>query len=311
MYRENIISVIILMLFAFSTTAKTNKNNVVAPKTTTKLVSFGLYLDGFEDALLAQILSYQKADVLITRYPEWIPGVRAFQIMAKHQGIDIVWGSATKERFDSYLPVKVPIYKGLIGWRLALVTQANQHIFADVSTLEQLRKYSPGQRLNWSDYKIYKENGFTITSGSSRRALAEMLLLDRFDFFPRAVIEIEMEQREYANMSIVLDPHILIQYKSAFVFYVAKDNLELAKILTEGLHKAKADGSFDSLFEHHFKALFERLDLPNRRIIELNNSLLPKEMLDIEEHFWISPKTLLDTIPSPRAFDHENTGLPQ
>ena len=311
MFRKNIIAVVILILIVFPTIAKTNKNNVTAQKTTTKLVSFGLNLDGFEDALLAQILSYQKADVLISRYPRWIPGVRAFQIMAKHQGIDIVWGSATKERFDTYLPVKFPIYKGLIGWRLALVTQANQQIFADVSTLDELRAFNPGQRLNWADYKIYKENGFTIASGSSRRALAEMLLLDRFDFFPRGVIEIEMEQREYTNMSIVLDPHLLIRYKSAFVFYVAKDNLELAKILTEGLHKAKADGSFDRLFEHHFKALFERLDLPNRKIIQLKNSLLPKEMLDIDEHFWISPKTLLDTIPSPIVSDHKNTGLAQ
>ncbi|GAC17632.1 type 2 periplasmic-binding domain-containing protein [Paraglaciecola arctica] len=311
MFRKNIIGVIILIFFSFPTIAKTNENNVIAPKTTTKLVSFGLNLDGFEDALLAQILSYQKADVLISRYPRWIPGVRAFQIMAKHQGIDIVWGSATKERFNTYLPVKAPIYKGLIGWRLAFVTQAKQQIFADVSTLDELRAFNPGQRLNWADYKIYKENGFTIASGSSRRALAEMLLLDRFDFFPRGVIEIEMEQREYTNMSIVLDPHLLIRYKSAFVFYVAKDNLELAKILTEGLHKAKADGSFDRLFEHHFKALFERLDLPNRRIIELNNALLPKEMLNIEEHLWISPKTLLDTIPPPRVSDHKNTGFAQ
>jgi hypothetical protein len=284
-----------LILIVFPTIAKTNKNNVIAQKTTTKLISFGLDLDGFEDALLAQILSYPKADVLISRYPRWIPGVRAFQIMAKHQGIDIVWGSATKERFDSYLPVKVPIYKGLIGWRLALVTQAKQQIFANVKTLDELRAFNPGQRLNWSDYKIFQENGFTITSGSSRRALAEMLLLERFDFFPRAVIEIEMEQREYANMNIALDPYLLIRYKSAYVFYVAKDNIELAKILTEGLHRAKADGSFDRLFERHFKALFERLDLPSRRIIELNNPLLPQEMLAIEDHFWISPKTLLET----------------
>ena len=292
MFRKNIIGVVILILIVFSTVANTNENKEISPKTTTKLVSFGLDLEGFEDALLAQILSYQKADILISRYPRWIPGARAFRIMDKHQGIDIVWGSSTKERFDLYLPVKVPIYKGLIGWRLALVTQAKQQIFADVTTLAELRQYNPGQRLNWSDYKIFKENGFTITSGASPRALAEMLVLDRFDFYPRAVIEIEMEQREYRGMNIVRDPHLLILYKSAYVFYVAKDNVELAKVLTDGLHKAKADGSFDRLFERHFKALFERLDLPSRRIIELHNPLLPNEMLAIKEHFWISPKTL-------------------
>jgi len=83
---------------------------------------------------------------------------------------------------------------------------------------------------------------------------------------------------------ITLDPHLLIRYISAYVYYVAKDNAELAKTLTQGLLITKADGSFDRLFEPHFKALFERLDLPSRRIIQFNNPLLPEQMLDIEEH---------------------------
>jgi len=295
---NNLITLIFVAFIALSNTVNAKENSMITTKVKTGLVSYGLDLYGFEDALLAQILSYDKTQVSVSRFPQWIPGVRAFQIMAKHQGIDIVWGSATNARFDSYLPVKIPIYKGLIGWRLALVKKFKQHIFADVRTLGELRRFNPGQQLNWSDYTIYKENGFTITSGASRDALAEMLVLERFDFFPRAVIEIEKELREYNDKSITLDPHLLIRYKSAFVFYVAKDNVELAKTLTDGLHKAKADGSFNRLFEHHFQALFERLDLPNRRIIQLNNPLLPKEMLDIEEHFWISPQALLEKSPS-------------
>jgi hypothetical protein len=86
----------------------------------------------------------------------------------------------------------------------------------------------------------------------------------------------------------------LFRAKLAFVFYVVKENVELAKTLTKGLLSAKADGSFNRLFERYFKTLFERLDLPNRRVIELNNPLLPKEMLDMDDHFWISPKSLLN-----------------
>jgi hypothetical protein len=67
----------------------------------------------------------------------------------------------------------------------------------------------------------------------------------------------------------------------------------LAKTLTDGMLKAKADGSFDRLFEEHFKTLFERLDLSNRTLIQLDNSLLPEEMLDIDENLWISPKALI------------------
>jgi hypothetical protein len=212
--------------------------------------------------------------------------------MANYQDIDITWGSATNANFERYLPIKVPIYKGLIGWRLALIKQSRRNIFVNVSTLDGLRKFSLGQKLNWADYKIYKENDFTITSGSKRTALAEMLARERFDFFPRSVIEVAKELNEFTSLELTLDPHLLIRYKSAFVFYVAKNNIELAKILTDGLYKAKADGSFDRLFEGHFKELFERLNLPGRRVIQLNNPFLPEEILDIDDHFWISPKAI-------------------
>lgn len=32
--------------------------------------------------------------------------------------------------------------------------------------------------------------------------------------------------------------------------------------------------------------------------IQLNKPLLPKEVLDIEDHFWISPQALLEKSPS-------------
>jgi len=304
MFKGNIAGLIIVLI-VFSIKVKANENNTAVIQGKASLVSYGLDLDGFEDSLLAHILSYNKVQISISRYPQWLPRGREFAIMSKHKGIDIVWGSATKKRFDSYLPVKIPIYKGLIGWRLALVKQANQHIFAEVRTLDDLRAFTPGQQRNWSDYKIFEENGFTIASGTNRIALADMLVLGRYYFFPRPVIEIEKERREYINMDITLEPHVLIRYKSAYVFYVAKNNVELAKTLTDGLHKAKADGSFDRLFERHFKTLFERLDLQNRRIVELYNPLLPKEMLDIDDHFWISPKTLIQT-GKPQSVDEQS-----
>jgi hypothetical protein len=293
MYQKKIINLIIIALIVLAKPVVSDEHDSIA-KPNSNLIIYGLDLDGFEDALLAQILSYQKADYYISRYTKWLPRGRAFDLMSKEQGIDIVWGSATNERFKSYLPVKIPIYKGLIGWRLALVKQGNQNIFAQIRNLAELREFTPGQQLNWSDYRIFRENGFDVTSGVNRDALAEMLTLGRFDFFPRAVIEIEKELRDFADIGLSLEPHVLIRYKSAYVFYVAKNNTELAKQLHDGLIKSKDDGSFDALFEQHFKALFERWDLSKRTIIQLNNPLIPTQMLEIDEHFWISPQALVN-----------------
>ena len=60
-----------------------------------------------------------------------------------------------------------------------------------------------------------------------------MLVLNRFDFTLRAVIEIEKVLRNFTEMDITVDPHLLIRYKSAYVFYVAKNNVFLAKTLTD------------------------------------------------------------------------------
>ncbi|GAB5379343.1 MAG: transporter substrate-binding domain-containing protein [Aliiglaciecola sp.] len=254
------------------------------------ITGYGLNLDGYESALLRLALSYDNQSTQVSRYPTWLPRGREFSMMNDGVAIDVVWGSATKDRFESYSAVKIPIYKGLIGWRMALVKTSRLEQFAAVKSISDLRQFIPGQHRNWSDYKIFSANQLDITSGANRGALAQMLVLDRIDYFPRAVIEMNKELRDFAHLDIAFEPYILIRYKSAYVFYVAKSNTFLKHIIEKGLHQAQNDGSFDALFKQHFGAELASFSLDKRRVIELHNPLLPEEMLEIEESMWISPK---------------------
>lgn len=50
-----------------------------------------------------------------------------------------------------YLPVRIPIFKGLTGYRLFLMDKAKQSLLRPVQSLEQLRQFSIGQRIGWHD----------------------------------------------------------------------------------------------------------------------------------------------------------------
>ena len=254
------------------------------------IVGYGLNLQNYETKLLSLALSSGDFRAQVNDHTEALPRGREFELLAKGQDIDVVWGSATKQRFLHYRPVQIPIYKGLIGWRLALIHQNTPTLFAPVKKLEQLRHFLPGQHRNWTDYKIYRLNGFDVASGLHSEALANMLHKQRFDFFPRAVIEVEKELQEYQHLNITLDQHLLIRYPSAYVFYVAKENPLLANAIEKGLNKALENGSFDALFKSHFEGLFKSLLLQKRQLIELNNPLLPDSMRELESKYWVNPK---------------------
>ena len=52
--------------------------------------------------------------------------------------IDVVSVPTTKERETTFLPVRIPILKGILGYRVFLIQKSAQSRFNEVKTLEQL-----------------------------------------------------------------------------------------------------------------------------------------------------------------------------
>ena len=59
--------------------------------------------------------------------------------------------------------------------------------------------------------------------------------------------------------------------------------------IENGLRIMIKDGSFDAIFYKHNKAAIERANLKNRRIIRLDNHLLPKATPLDEKNLWFDP----------------------
>ena len=68
---------------------------------------------------------------------------------------------------------------------------------------------------------------------------------------------------------------MLLHYPAAIYFFVNKKDAALASAIEAGLHKAMADGSFDTLFYERFGDVIKRANLRGRVAIALTNPLLP------------------------------------
>lgn len=263
-----------------------------------RFVVYGLNINDYENQLLEMALKLTYADAQVTNYPSYLPRGREFSLMEKSQGIDVTWGNATEARERRFNGIRIPIYKGLIGWRLALVTKKDSNLFTSVKDLDSFRQFTAGQNLVWTDTKILNANNIVTHSGSNKRTLAEMLVLQRFDYFPRSVIEIERDLNEFSQLDLAIEPHILLTYPTAYYFYVSKNNTKLANAIEHGLKTLHASGQFDQHFYAHFADLLLRLNLNKRTQIILNNPLLPNTAPTNQTNLWLTTNDILKFIPS-------------
>ncbi len=220
-----------------------------------------------------------------------LPKKRAFDLMNKHAGIDVMYGSATNERIAEYRAVPFPIMRGLMGLRVALVSKDRKNTLQHIHSLSTLAQLRVGQFATWSDTEILKANGFNVEAGSDLGGLYHMLARGRIDYFPRSVLEVQFNQQEFADLQLEIDPYVLIYYPTAVYFYVAKDNEPLAETLLCGLEHAQRDGKLTALFNQYYSGLLQQLNLENRRVIRLKNPLLPTNVPLERPELWLALPT--------------------
>ncbi|RBH45945.1 hypothetical protein C3F00_037375, partial [Pseudomonas sp. MWU13-2860] len=96
-----------------------------------------------------------------------------------------------------YLPVRIPIDRGLLGYRVLLIRAARQPEFAKVTTLAELRRFSIIQGEGWGDIAVLRRAGLKVETDSSYDGLFRMLDRGLGDAFSRGVTEVEREIRDY------------------------------------------------------------------------------------------------------------------
>ncbi|MGE5450375.1 MAG: hypothetical protein ACM3VZ_00855 [Acidobacteriota bacterium] len=244
--------------------------------------------------LLRLALSEAGADVDLQPSPVLMMQERAFTEL-KRGNLHVTWVMTTRQREADALPIRIPIYKGLIGWRLPLVHASRSGALAGVRTLQQLAAFDAGQARDWPDTDILLANGLPVTTTVSYSGLFQMLGRQRFDYMPRSVVEVWDEAQAHRADGLIVDPHLVLHYQAAAYFFVNKQNTALAQKITLGLERALNNGKFNRLFySYHAKAI-EQAQISQRTVIELQNPLLPKETPLGRKELWLdfpaNPKT--------------------
>jgi ABC-type amino acid transport substrate-binding protein len=200
---------------------------------------------------------------------------------------------STAELERDFLPVKVPVDKGLLGYRVFLIHSKNQTRFSQVTSLDDLRKFSMGQGADWSDVAIFKAAGFQVVAGSSYAGLFDMLMRDRFDAFGRGVTEINPEYEVHVKRlpGLTIEQTVLLYYPMPVYFWFPRSpkGEQLAQRVREGMQTISSNGTLDRLFKKEFDPLIKSLRLKNRLLLRIPNPLLPADQPFDNRRYWFDP----------------------
>lgn len=199
--------------------------------------------------------------------------------------VDVAPLPSSAEREARLLPIRIPIHKGALGWRIGLIRKGDQERLAHVNTLQDLKGVRLAQGQEWPDTKILEANGITVITAPRDEGLFKMLEAGRFDYFPRSIMEIWDELANNAD-TLVVEPHLALHYYYDSYFMVNRNNTGLARDIRDGLEKSLLDGSFDKLFRQHFGERIRKAHLETRTVIELQNPLLTPETPIHRPELW-------------------------
>jgi hypothetical protein len=200
---------------------------------------------------------------------------------------------ATMALEQALQPIKIPIDKGLLGYRVFLIQAEDQPRFTAVQSLQALRQFSFGQGRDWSDVAVYKAAGLPVVTGSSYEGLFRMLMLRRFDAFGRGVTEVSGElahwRKKYPQMAI--ENELLLYYPLPVYFWFPRtaEGQRRAQRVEEGMLALIADGTLDRLFAEEYGSTIESLGLRERRMLRIANPNLSSGHPFDNKAYWFDP----------------------
>jgi hypothetical protein len=222
--------------------------------------------------------------------PVQMSAARAIEQLERHGLVNVVWSSTSIDREKKFLTIRIPLRKGLLGYRICLINAKEQARINRVQTLDDLRKLTVGQGTGWADVSIYNAEGIPVTT-AAYGGLFDMVGAGRFDLFPRGLSEVFREFALHGPRlpGLAIDRHLLLYYPWPYYFLFNRDDPGLAARIEVGLKMMRADGSFDAIFHKYNDDWIAAADIKHRVVIRLNNPLLPPETPLDDPTLWFDP----------------------
>jgi ABC-type amino acid transport substrate-binding protein len=220
---------------------------------------------------------------------------QAYELKNATGKLTVMYLSTTPDFEQHLIPIRIPVDKNLGAYCVFLIRRDDQPRFANVRTIDDLRRFSYGLGLGWIDVDILKTNGFRVVTGSSYDGLFEMLVIKRFEVFLRGATEVldEYGRRKKSLPEMVIEDSIILYYPLPMYFWFPKtdEGRRLAARAEEGMRMMIADGTYDRIFDTYQRQKIERLRLKERKIFKIPNPFLGPETPFNDKRLWFDPQT--------------------
>jgi ABC-type amino acid transport substrate-binding protein len=197
-------------------------------------------------------------------------------------------GITTPEREAAFIPIRIPIRKGLLNYRLLLTNKSELSKFEGIVTLEQLKKLKAGLVDRWITSDILQHNNFNILRILDYDSLFRMLIAKRYDYTVRGVNEIygELTSHKYKDADFAVVPNIGLYINSPTYFFISKRHPKLAKRVELGFELMLENGQFDQIFYKWHQKSIDKANLKGRVLININNPFLPIDTPKDRPELW-------------------------
>lgn len=195
-------------------------------------------------------------------------------------------GTAALEKQGLVRALRVPLERGLLGYRICLVRDEDANLLENVRNAEDLKKIRIGQGIGWGDIAVYRNAGINVVEApfNSVSDPVKALASGHFDALPLGVNEYRIFLQAYNKEAsgITADRHIVISYpwfRYAWVSTAAKDSKLLFEALDKGFGIIAANGEFVAIYEK-YKGADPKRQLVGRRTIHLQSPYSTDDDID-------------------------------
>lgn len=281
------LKIILLYLLCYNILSANNSIKIIPPQS--EYDSSHDYFKGLLELILDETKDkYGKTDI---QFSSKMEQGRAFLSLKNREILDIHWAGTSLQRESDFTVIKIPLVKGLLGYRLFIINKKNKKLFDEIKTFDDLKKFKACQGTHWPDTKILENSGLKVVKNTQYELMFSQISVNRCDYFPRGVHEIvsEIKARENKYENLMMYENLIIYYPFPMYFFVAKENIILSKRVEEGLLRIIDSGVFDSYIKSHSvtKHLFPIENWMDAKVFKLENPFMNIDKRYFNKKYWI------------------------
>lgn len=231
---------------------------------------------------------------------------RSMQLL-RNNTTTIAWSGTNSVRERDLLPIRVPLFAGLLGIRMPVIRSSDKPRFDLIRNDSDLKQLVACQGDQWPDSDILEANGYEVERVTSFERMYRMLEAGRCDYFPRGITEIYGELDRNVYPGLMAYERVLLSYTFPMYFFVAQGDEELAAVLEERLLQFAQSGDLQAYLRLHpvTRGAFPLARFRDSLVFRLENPDLPAATPLQNRSFWLElpsesqRETETDTAPLP------------